>query len=112
MLCSLAALWGIAAELIFKTIFGRVPPGYIQGHALGFHLLAGRPPLASFPSGTATISTASVAVLWILAPRSRIIGALIALLRCAAVGITNSHGPGARHAGLSPAAAIGWLPQS
>ncbi len=108
-LCSWAALWGIAAELIFKTIFGRVPPGYIQGHALGFHLLAGRPPWASFPSGTATISTAIVAVLWILAPRSRIIGALIALLLCTAVVINNFHWLGDVVAGVFLGASIGWM---
>jgi len=47
-------------------------------------------------------------VLWILAARSRIIGALIVLLLCAAVVINNFHWLGDVVAGVFLGASIGW----
>jgi len=107
MLASWAAMWGIAAEQIFKAIFGRIwaDPGYVQEHKYGFDLFQG----GSFPSGTATISTAIITVLWILAPRTRIIGVVIVLLLCAAVVINNYHWLGDVVAGIFLGASIGWM---
>ena len=93
MLCSWAAMWALAAETIFKRIFGRawVDPTYIQDHLYGFHLFHGGTHWESFPSGTASVSSAIVAVLWSEAPRLKIIGAVMVLLLCVWVVINNFH---------------------
>lgn len=54
LLCSWAAMWATAADIILKHIFGRAcpDPTYIQNHLYGFRLLHGGPPWQSFPSGT------------------------------------------------------------
>jgi len=111
LLCSWAAIWATAADIIFKRIFGRAwpDPTYIQNHLYGFRLLHGGPHWQSFPSGTAAISAAIVSVLWIVMPRWRAIGVLIVALLCAAVVITNQHWVGDVIAGTFLGASIGWM---
>lgn len=93
LLCSWSAMWAVAAEIIFKHIFGRgwPDPTYIRDHLYGFHLLHGATHWDSFPSGTAAISVAIVSVLWIRNPRLRVPGVLIVFLLSAAVVIVNYH---------------------
>src|SRR5258708_27613048 len=91
LLCSWAAIWATAADIIFKRIFGRAwpDPTYIQNHLYGFRLLHGGPHWESFPSGTAAISAAIASVLWIAMARWRAIGVLSVAPLCGAVVITN-----------------------
>jgi membrane-associated phospholipid phosphatase len=111
LLCSWAAMWATAADIILKHIFGRAGPDptYIQNHLYGFRLLHGGPHWESFPSGTAAISAAIVSVLWIVMPRWRVIGALIVALLCAAVVITNYHWVADVIAGAFLGMSIGWM---
>jgi membrane-associated phospholipid phosphatase len=110
-LCSWAALCATVASLVFKRIFGRAQPDpeFVQNHLYGFRLLHGGPHWNSFPSGTAMISVAIVSVLWILQPRWRASGILIAALLCIAVVITNFHWVGDVIAGTFLGAFIGWM---
>jgi membrane-associated phospholipid phosphatase len=111
LLCSWAAMWATAADIVLKRIFGRAwpDPTYIQNHLYGFRPLHGGPQWGSFPSGTAAISSAIASVLWIVMPRWRAIGALIVVLLCAAVVITNYHWVGDVIAGAFLGVSIGWM---
>jgi membrane-associated phospholipid phosphatase len=111
LLCSWSAMWAIAAEMIFKRIFGRgaADPTYAINHLYGFHLLNGGPYWESFPSGTAAVSTAIVAVLWILRPRWRLAVSAAPILLSAAVVITNYHWVSDVIAGAFLGASIGWF---
>jgi membrane-associated phospholipid phosphatase len=93
LLCSWAAMWAVAADIIFKHIFGRswVEPTYIQDHLYGFHFLHGGAHWESFPSGTAAISSAIISALWNETPRLRMIGALIVVMLGVGVVINNFH---------------------
>jgi membrane-associated phospholipid phosphatase len=111
LLCSWGAMWATAADVIFKRIFGRgwPDPTFIQNHFYGFDLLHGAPRWDSFPSGTAAISAAIAAVLWIATPRWRAMSAAIVVLPCIAVVITNSHWVGDVIAGVFLGVSIGWM---
>lgn len=111
LLCSWAAMWATAADIILKHIFGRAwpDPTYIQDHLYGFRLLHGGPHWQSFPSGTAAISAAIVSVLWIVKPRSRATGVLTVAMLCVAVVITNFHWVGDVIAGTFLGTSIGWM---
>ena len=93
LLGSWAAMFALAADIIFKHIFGRawVDPTYIQNHLYGFHLLHGGPHWEAFPSGTAAISSAMVSSTWNVIPRLRVTGVLIVALLCVGVVINNFH---------------------
>jgi membrane-associated phospholipid phosphatase len=86
-------MWAVSADIIFKQIFGRVGPnsGYLEYHHYGFHPLHAGLERAAFPSGTAAISAAMVSVLWLVYPRSRLVGLIIVVLLCAMVVIMNYH---------------------
>jgi membrane-associated phospholipid phosphatase len=111
LLCSWAAIWATAADIIFKHIFGRsLPdPAYIQNRLYEFRLLHGAPYWDSFPSGTSAISAAIACVLWIVMPCCRAIGAVIVVLLCVAVVITNYHWVGDVVAGAFLGISIGWM---
>lgn len=51
-------MWAVAADIIFKHLFGRgwPDPTYLYDHLYGFHLLRGATHWDSFPSGRAAIS--------------------------------------------------------
>jgi membrane-associated phospholipid phosphatase len=110
-LCSWAAMWATAADIVFKHIFGRAgpDPGYIQNRVYEFRLLHGSPYWDSFPSGTAAISAAIASVLWIEMPRWRAISAVIVVLLCIAVVITNYHWVGDVIAGAFLGISVGWM---
>ena len=111
LLLSWSAIWALAAEFIFKQIFGRAwpDPGYLEKQHYGFRLLHGSPEWSSFPSGTATISAALVATLWLVAPRLRFPGAFLAILLCGGVVVTNGHWLSDVIAGAFLGASIGWM---
>jgi membrane-associated phospholipid phosphatase len=111
VLCSWAAMWGTAAEVIFKRVFGRgwPEPTYIQDQLYGFHLLHADSEWGSFPSGTATVSCAIVSALWILVPRLRPVLAGIVTLICIGVVVDNFHWVGDVVAGAFLGASIGWM---
>jgi membrane-associated phospholipid phosphatase len=93
ILCSWSTMWAIASEIILKRIFGRgwTDPTFVRDHFYGFHFLHGETHWDAFPSGTATVSFAILAVLWILKPRWRAAGTATVVLLCAAVVIGNYH---------------------
>ena len=111
LLLSWSGIWALAAEFIFKQIFGRAwpDPGYVENHLYGFRLLHGGPHWNSFPSGTATISAAILATLWLVAPRLRLPGAFLAILLCSGVVVTNGHWLSDVIAGAFLGASIGWM---
>jgi membrane-associated phospholipid phosphatase len=111
LLCSWAAMWATAADIIFKRAFGRAwpYPTYIENHLYGFHLLHGGPYWESFPSGTAAISSAIASVLWLLTPRWRFLSVSIVVLLSFAVVMNNYHWVGDVVAGAFLGSSIGWM---
>jgi membrane-associated phospholipid phosphatase len=111
MLCSWSAIWALAAEFVFKRIFGRAwpDPGYVENHIYGFRFLHGGPHWDSFPSGTAAISAAIAATLWLVAPRLRLPSVFLATLICGGVVVTNGHWLSDAIAGAFLGASIGWM---
>jgi membrane-associated phospholipid phosphatase len=111
LLCSWSAVWALASEFVFKEVFGRgwPDPTYIENHLYGFRLLHAGAHWTSFPSGTATISSAIAATVWVVAPRIRLPGVLLAALLCGAVVVTNGHWLSDVIAGAFLGASIGWM---
>jgi membrane-associated phospholipid phosphatase len=111
LICSWSAVWALAAEFVFKEIFGRgwPDPTYVEDHLYGFRLIHAGPHWTSFPSGTATISAAIVATVWPVAPRGRPASVLLAAFLCIAVIVTNGHWISDVIAGLFLGATIGWM---
>jgi len=110
ILCSWAAMWAVASEIILKRIFGRgwVDPTFVRDHLYGFHFLHGETHWDAFPSGTATVSFAILSVLWILKPRWRTAGTATVVLLSAAVVIGNYHWLSDVIAGAFLGVTIGW----
>ena len=110
LLCSWSAIWAVAAEVIFKRIFGRAwpDPTYVHNHLYGFHLLHGSTHWDSFPSGTAAVSFAIATVLWIVSPRWRILGLLFAAVLSVSVVVGNYHWVSDVIAGAFLGVTIGW----
>src|SRR5258708_4318051 len=111
LLYSWSAVWALAAEFVFKEVFCRAwpDPGYVEKHLYGFRFLQGGPHWNSFPSGTATISAALVATVWLVAPRLRLPSAFVAAFLCSGVVITNGHWLSDVMAGVFLGASIGWM---
>jgi membrane-associated phospholipid phosphatase len=110
ILCSWSTMWAVASEIILKRIFGRgrVDPTFVRDHLYGFHFLHGETYWDAFPSGTATISFAILAALWILKPGWRAAGTAIVVLLSAAVVIGNYHWLSDVIAGGFLGVTIGW----
>jgi len=110
MLCSWSATWALAAEFLLKRVFGRAwpDPAYVEKHIYEFRFLHGGPHWDSFPSGTAAISAAIVATVWLVMPRWRLPSVWLAVLICSAVVITNGHWLSDVIAGAFLGASIGW----
>jgi len=109
LLGSWATLWAVAAERIFKQIFGRgwPDPTFVRDHLSGFHFLHGETYWNSFPSGTAAISFAILAVLWMVRPAWRVGSSIIVVLILAAVVVGNYHWLSDLIAGVFLGASIG-----
>lgn len=110
ILCSWATMWAVASEIILKRIFGRgwADPTFIRDHLYGFHFLHGETHWDAFPSGTATVSFAILAVLWILKPRWRAAATAAVVLLSVAVVIGNYHWLSDVIAGWFLGMTIGW----
>jgi membrane-associated phospholipid phosphatase len=110
LLYSWATIWAVASEIIFKRIFGRgwPDPTFVRDHLYGFHFLHGQTHWDSFPSGTTTVSVAILSVLWVVRPRWRIAGLLIAILLSGAVVVGDFHWLSDVIAGAFLGVTIGW----
>ena len=111
LVCSWSVVWGLAAELVFKQIFGRAwpDPTYTQHHLYGFRFLHGSQDWMSFPSGTAIGSTALATTLASLFPRLRVVIAVLAGVVCIAVVVGNYHWLSDSIAGAFLGVSIGWM---
>jgi membrane-associated phospholipid phosphatase len=110
LLYSWVVIWAVATEFILKRIFGRgwPDPTFVVDHRYGFHFLHGMRYWDSFPSGTATISFAMLAVLWRLHPRWRVAGSTIVVLLLVAVVIGGFHWLSDLIAGAFLGVTVGW----
>jgi len=110
-LVSWAAVWATLATIVLKRVFGRASPDpvYVQAGLYGFRPLHNIPYWHSFPSGTAAISTAIATALWILLPRWRSPGVLLAALLSVAVVVVNYHWVSDVITGIFLGAFIGWI---
>jgi membrane-associated phospholipid phosphatase len=111
LVCSWAIVWGLAAEFVFKQIFGRAwpDPTYTQNHLYGFRFLHGSQNWTSFPSGTAIGSTALATALARLFPRLRAACTILAALVCIGVVVSNYHWLSDSIAGAFLGISIGWM---
>jgi membrane-associated phospholipid phosphatase len=111
LLYSWGVIWAIAAEFVFKQIFGRGSPDptYLDDHFYGFKFFHAGEGWTSFPSGTAISAFAIVAVTWILVPRWRWLVFIVAVLACISVTVTNGHWVSDVIAGAFLGASIGWM---
>jgi membrane-associated phospholipid phosphatase len=111
LLYSSGTIWAIAAEFVFKQIFGRgtVYPTYLVNHLYGFRLLHASEGWTSFPSGTATVALTLVAISFLRLPRWRVAASILACLACIEVTITNGHWVSDVIAGMFLGACIGWM---
>jgi len=117
VLCCWAVLWAVAAEIILKRVFGRgwPDPTYIGEHQYGFHWLRGGQDWESFPSGTAMVAAAIVAVFWSREPRwrarrrVRAIGTACVILIAAGLVAVNDHWVSDVIAGAFLGSLLGYL---
>jgi membrane-associated phospholipid phosphatase len=110
LLCSWSLVWALAATVVLKQIFGRTSAlHYIQHDVYGFYPLRGGPVDDAFPSGTAAIATAIIAVLWLLVPRLRTLWALTLVLIAVALVVTNNHFVADVIGGSFLGGSIGWM---
>lgn len=111
LLCCWSTIWAMAAEFAGKELFGRgwPDPTYIEYHLYGFRFFHAGPQWTSFPSGTATITTALCTTIWLIAPRLRLPMLILPVLICVAVIVTNDHWIADVIAGAFLGTSIGWM---
>jgi len=111
LLYSSGTIWAIAAEFIFKQIFGRGSPDptYLASHLYGFRFLHAAGGWRSFPSGHATIALAIATITCLRFPRWRLIVSILAGLACIGVTVTNGHWVSDVIAGMFLGAFVGWM---
>ncbi len=109
LITSVATLAGTAAKDELKWLFGRPWPGtWLKYGIYRFHPLDGGLLFGSFPSGHTSYISAPLCVLWVLAPRFRLVwGGLIALVMLGLVG-ANYHFVGDVLAGLLTGMTCAW----
>ena len=92
IICSWSIVWALAAQIIFKDIFGRASTAtYVQSHLYEFRYFHASSGWNSFPSGTATIAAAIAAVLWGTMPSTRLYGVLSVATIAVLLVLTNGH---------------------
>jgi undecaprenyl-diphosphatase len=93
LLCSWSVTLSIAVETILKRVIGRLSPNpeYILGHVYGFRVLRGVVGQDAFPSGTASVAAALVAVFWLRVPQFRVPAIAVGSAVCIALVVTNTH---------------------
>jgi membrane-associated phospholipid phosphatase len=109
LLCSWAAMWGLAAERIFKGIFGRPGPVlYFYMHRYEFEWVHANLRWDSFPSGTAILAMALAAVVWMRHPRLRVLAVALTVPLLCGVIVANWHWLSDVIAGAFLGVTIGW----
>jgi len=112
LLCAWAVTWALAVTTVLKRFVGRseADPTWVARHVYEFRWLHGKPDYQGFPSGTTALTSAVVAVLWLVAPR-RIRPAAVAFLAIIAVALvlTNSHWVADVIGGAFLGSTIGWM---
>lgn len=110
LLGSWASMWGLAAERIFKGIFGRPGPDpvYLRMHRYGFDWMHANLRWDSFPSGTAIIAMALAAVVWIRHPRLRVLAVVLTVPLLCGVVVANWHWTSDVISGAFLGVTVGW----
>lgn len=111
VIASWAACWGLATTVVLKRVFGRSDayPTWALSHVDRWLFLWGHEGYESFPSGTMTVGTAVLAVLWIRSPALRPLWMALLLLAVVLLVVTDSHWIADIIAGTFLGATIGWL---
>jgi membrane-associated phospholipid phosphatase len=111
LLFSSGTIWAIAAEFVFKQLFGRGSPDptYLANHLYGFRFLHAAEGWRSFPSGTATIALTIAAIACLRLPQWRMTVSILAGLACIGVTVTNGHWVSDVIAGMFLGACIGRM---
>ena len=111
LLCSWSVLWALATTIVLKRLFGRssIDPVRLARSVYDFHPFRGAWGHEAFPSGTTTIASAILSVLWIRLQPSRLAGALLLAVIGVALIATNSHWVSDILAGLFFGTCVGWM---
>jgi membrane-associated phospholipid phosphatase len=111
VMCAWSVAWALSSTIVFKRLIGRSSPDfvYIVRHIYKFNWLNGYPGFESFPSGTMSVTTACLSVIWIELPRWRPVCAVTLLGIAGALVITNSHWIGDLLGGAFLGGSIGWM---
>ncbi len=109
LLMSVATLAGTAAKDELKWMFGRSWPwAWLQADVYGFHPFSNSIYYGGFPSGHTAYISAPLCVLWVLAPRWRVVwGGVIFLVMLGLVG-ADYHYVGDVLAGLLTGVLCAW----
>jgi membrane-associated phospholipid phosphatase len=98
-LCAISTLAAIVVKDQLKVVFGRTWPdtwqpgilSLVRNDVYGFHFFHSGKSFESFPSGHATVAAASLSVLWLLFPKSRLVcGICIVAVDCGLIAL-NLH---------------------
>lgn len=111
LVSSWSVVWALSATIVLKRLFGRssIDPLHLARSVYDFHPLGGGWGHEAFPSGTTTIASAILSVLWIRLPPSRFPGACLLAIVSAALVATNSHWISDIVAGVFFGTTIGWM---
>jgi membrane-associated phospholipid phosphatase len=115
VLCSWSLMWATAATVTLKRLFGRSEVELWIGHDANhpginrFHFLHGEGDYQAFPSGTTTVASAIIIVVWILAPRLRPLCLLALVLISIGLIVTNSHFVADVIGGIFAGSSIAWM---
>ena len=110
--CGVSMSVAFVAMAALKIAFGRSPasPLYLADHVYVFRPFHGGTTFGALPSGTMSVGTAALAVLWIESARLRFLWAFAWVLLAWSLVVTNSHWVGDIVAGSYLGAVIGSLP--
>lgn len=117
VLCSISLIVGETIKAGLKFAFGRTwpdtwvanNPSFIQDGVYGFNPFHGGPGYASFPSGHTAAICATVAVLWLVYPKLRVLYALAVLSVVVGLIGANFHFLGDVIAGGFVGISTGWM---
>lgn len=110
--CGISMTVAFLVMAALKVAFGRSPasPLYLVDGVYVFRPFHGGTTFGALPSGTMSVGTAALAVLWIQSVRLRLLSVLGWVLLAASLIVTNSHWVGDIVAGSFLGAASGSLP--
>ena len=101
-----SAALALLIAVVLKWLIGRSDPypTYLVAGSYGFHPLHG----GVFPSATTAATSGFVAVIWLVVPRLRVLGAIVLSLIVAAIVLTNGHWVADIIGGGFLGAFVGW----